>query len=93
MHPFNPGYFGARPGAGCLLWNMYHDFGSWQVGDMGSHTMDLAWNAIDADLPTTLWQKEIPITLKFVLRIFMLPLVFRATTGVEKSLWNGSRVP
>ena len=53
MHPFNPGYFGARPGAGCLLWNMYHDFGSWQVGDMGSHTMDLAWNAIDADLPTS----------------------------------------
>lgn len=53
MHPFNPGYFGARPGAGCLLWNMYHDFGSWQVGDMGSHTMDLAWNAIDADLPST----------------------------------------
>ncbi len=48
MHPFNPGYFGARPGAGCLLWNMYHDFGSWQVGDMGSHTMDLAWNTIDA---------------------------------------------
>ncbi len=53
MHPFNPGYFGARPGAGCLLWNMYHDFGSWQIGDMGSHTMDLAWNAIDAGLPTT----------------------------------------
>jgi predicted dehydrogenase len=52
MHPFNPGYFGARPGAGCLLWNMYHDFGSWQIGDMGSHTMDLAWNAIDAGLPT-----------------------------------------
>jgi len=53
MHPYNPGYFGARPGAGCLLWNMYHDFGSWQVGDMGSHTMDLAWNAIDAGLPTS----------------------------------------
>ena len=53
MHPFNPGYFGARPGAGCLLWNMFNDFGSWQVGDMGSHTMDLAWNAIDADLPLT----------------------------------------
>ena len=33
----------------CLQWNMYHDFGSWQVGDMGSHTMDLAWNAVDAD--------------------------------------------
>jgi predicted dehydrogenase len=52
MHPYNPGYFGARPGAGCLLWNMFNDFGSWQIGDMGSHTMDLAWNAIDADLPT-----------------------------------------
>ena len=32
---------------------MYWDFGSGQVGDMGSHTMDLAWNAIDADLPTS----------------------------------------
>ena len=47
-HPYNPGYFG-----GCLAWNMYWDFGSGQVGDMGSHTMDLAWNALDADLPTT----------------------------------------
>ncbi len=32
---------------------MYWDFGSWQVGDMGSHTMDLAWNAIDAGVPTS----------------------------------------
>jgi len=47
-HPYNPGYFG-----GCLRWNMYWDFGSWQVGDMGSHTMDLAWNAIDAGVPTS----------------------------------------
>ncbi|MBM3878157.1 MAG: Gfo/Idh/MocA family oxidoreductase [Verrucomicrobia bacterium] len=47
-HPFNPGYIG-----GCLKWNMHWDFGSWQVGDMGSHTMDLAWNAIDAALPTS----------------------------------------
>ena len=47
FHPYNPGYFG-----GCLSWNMYWDFGSGQVGDMGSHTMDLAWNALDADLPT-----------------------------------------
>jgi predicted dehydrogenase len=53
-HPFNPGYFGnfkARPGTNCLNWNMYWDFGSGQVGDMGSHTMDLVWNAIDADRP------------------------------------------
>lgn len=53
MHPYNPGYFGGGPGANCLRWNMYNDFGSWQIGDMGSHTMDLAWNAIDAGLPTT----------------------------------------
>jgi len=45
-HPYNPGYIG-----GCLKWNMYWDFGTGQVGDMGSHTMDLAWNAIDAALP------------------------------------------
>ncbi|HUT12536.1 MAG TPA: Gfo/Idh/MocA family oxidoreductase, partial [Thermoguttaceae bacterium] len=48
MHPYNPGYFG-----GCLAWNMYWDFGSGQIGDMGSHTMDLAWYPIDAALPTT----------------------------------------
>ncbi len=32
---------------------MYWDFGNGQVGDMGSHVMDLAWNAIDAGLPTS----------------------------------------
>jgi predicted dehydrogenase len=52
-HPYNPGYFATKgPGTNCLNWNMYWDFGSGQVGDMGSHTMDLAWNAIDASLPT-----------------------------------------
>jgi hypothetical protein len=35
----------------CLHWNMYWDFGNGQIGDMGSHTMDLAWNPIDATLP------------------------------------------
>ncbi len=48
MHPYNPDYF-----HGCLAWNMYWDFGSGQIGDMGSHTIDLAWNAIDAGLPTS----------------------------------------
>jgi predicted dehydrogenase len=51
-HPYNPGYFSGQAGANCLQWNMYWDFGSGQVGDMGSHTMDLAWNALDAGLPT-----------------------------------------
>ena len=54
-HPYNPGYIG-----GCLKWNMYWDFGSGQIGDMGSHTMDLAWNAIDTDLPTSAQGKGDP---------------------------------
>ena len=53
LHPYNPGYFSGGPGANCLEWNMYWDFGAGQIGDMGSHTMDLVWNAIDAGLPTT----------------------------------------
>ena len=53
FHPYNPEYFSGKPGANCLQWNMYWDFGVGQVGDMGSHTMDLAWNGIDATLPIT----------------------------------------
>jgi len=52
-HPYNPGYFSGKAGLNCLSWNMYWDFGSGQVGDMGSHTMDIAWNAIDAGLPSS----------------------------------------
>jgi predicted dehydrogenase len=52
-HPWNPDYFSGKSGMNCLQWNMFWDFGSGQVGDMGSHTMDLAWNAIDATLPTS----------------------------------------
>ncbi|HUT32959.1 MAG TPA: gfo/Idh/MocA family oxidoreductase, partial [Planctomycetota bacterium] len=55
FHPYNPGYFG-----GCLSWNMYWDFGSGQIGDMGSHTMDLVWNAIDPVLPTTAQAESYP---------------------------------
>ena len=53
VHPYNPGYFSGRPGGNCLQWNMYWDFGVGQIGDMGAHTLDLAWNAIDAELPTS----------------------------------------
>ncbi len=53
FHPYNPEYFSGRVGVNCLKWNMYWDFGSGQIGDMGSHTMDLAWNAVDAGLPTS----------------------------------------
>lgn len=53
FHPYNPKYFALPAGANCLSWNMYWDFGVGQIGDMGSHTMDLLWNVIDATLPTT----------------------------------------
>ncbi|HPJ98589.1 MAG TPA: Gfo/Idh/MocA family oxidoreductase [Candidatus Hydrogenedentes bacterium] len=53
FHPYNPGYFQGAPGANCLCWNMYWDFGSGQTGDMGSHTMDIVWCAIDAEQPTS----------------------------------------
>ena len=52
FHPYHPDYFSSTtPGANCLNWNMFWDFGSGQVGDMGSHTKDLVWNAIDASHP------------------------------------------
>jgi len=57
MHPYNPGYFSGQAGLNCLQWNMYWDFGSGQVGDMGSHTMDLVWDAIGAGLPTSVEAK------------------------------------
>jgi predicted dehydrogenase len=48
MHPYNPDYF-----KGCLGWNSYWDFGSGQIGDMGSHMMDMACWALDLKLATT----------------------------------------
>ena len=53
FHLYTPEYFSGGPGMNCLQWNMYWDFGTGQVGDMGSHTMDLAWNAIDAGIPVS----------------------------------------
>lgn len=53
-HPYNSKYVTAAPGAGCLQWNMFWDFGIGQMGDMGSHTMDLLWNVLDAELPTSI---------------------------------------
>ncbi len=50
-HPYSPQYFGGTSGLNCLFWNMYRDFGVGQMGDMGAHTMDLVWNAIDATGP------------------------------------------
>ena len=48
--PTTPAISPAAPGMNCLSWNMFWDFGAGQIGDMGSHTMDLLWNAVDATL-------------------------------------------
>jgi predicted dehydrogenase len=53
-HPYNPDYFsGGDGGSNCLKWNMYRDFGVGQMGDMGSHFMDLLWNGADCTFPTS----------------------------------------
>lgn len=48
FHPYNPAYVG-----GCLRWNRFWDFGSGQIGDMGSHMLDMAYWALDLRFPTT----------------------------------------
>jgi predicted dehydrogenase len=53
-HPYSPQYFGGSSGLNCLFWNMYRDFGVGQMGDMGAHTVDLVWNAIDAGAPSSI---------------------------------------
>ncbi len=55
-HPYNPGYLG-----GCLAWNRFWDFGSGQIGDMGSHMMDMAYWALDLRLPTTCQAEGTPV--------------------------------
>jgi len=57
FHPYNPGYIG-----GCLKWNRFWDFGSGQIGDMGSHMMDMAYWALDLRFPTTCQAKGSPLS-------------------------------
>jgi len=40
---------------------MYHDFGSWQIGDMGSHMNDMAFWGLDLRLPTTCQAAGTPV--------------------------------
>jgi len=48
-HPYNPGYLKG----GCLGWNRFWDFGSGQIGDMGSHMMDMAYWPLGLKDPTS----------------------------------------
>ena len=56
-HAFNAGYLKG----GCLGWNRFWDFGSGQIGDMGSHMMDMAYWALDLRLPTTCRAEGTPV--------------------------------
>jgi predicted dehydrogenase len=58
FHPYNPGYF---PG-GCLGWNRFWDFGSGQIGDMGSHMIDMPYWALDLRFPTTCEASGTPVS-------------------------------
>jgi len=57
FHPYNPEYLAG----GCLKWNRFWDFGSGQIGDMGSHMMDMAYWALDLRFPTTCQATGTPI--------------------------------
>jgi len=82
MHPYNPDYFSGGTGANCLQWNMYWDFGTGQVGDMGSHTMDLAWNALDAELPTSAEGEGDPFNPE------VSPVELHTTFKIPKNDWR-----
>lgn len=81
-HPYNPGYFSGETGANCLQWNMYWDFGSGQVGDMGSHTMDIAWNAIDGGLPLSAEASGEPVNPE------VSPVELKATWRLPANTWR-----
>jgi predicted dehydrogenase len=84
-HPYNPGYFSGGPGSNCLQWNMYWDFGVGQIGDMGAHTMDIAWNAIDAGLPTSA-EADMKLSEKF--NPDVTPVELKATFEHPANSWR-----
>ena len=93
MHPYNPDYLIGKPGANCLQWNMYHDFGSWQVGDMGVIRWTWPGMRLMQDSRQAPVRVVIPTVLKFARQIIMPFLFFLPMTGVEISAWSGSREP
>ena len=79
MHPYNPGY-----PRGCLAWNRFWDFGSGQIGDMGSHMIDMAYWALDLKLPTTCEAKGTPHNPD------TLPLWLTASWDHPANDWRGA---
>lgn len=86
QHPYNPAYFSGRSGANCLEWNMFWDFGVGQIGDMGAHTMDLAWNVIDARLPLS---AEADMGLSEEYNPEVTPVEMKATYRHPANNWRG----
>jgi hypothetical protein len=85
-HPYSPQYFGGSSGLNCLFWNMYRDFGVGQMGDMGAHTMDLVWNAIDGTAPTAI---EIDQELSDKYDPNICPVKLKATFDQPANAWRG----
>ena len=85
-HPYSPQYFGGSNGLNCLFWNMYRDFGVGQMGDMGAHTMDLVWNAIDAGAPTSI-EIDQEVSDKYDPNI--CPVKLKATFEHPANKWRG----
>jgi len=57
FHYYNKGYFG-----GCLAWNRFWDFGSGQIGDMGSHMMDMACWPLELGIATSVQAEGSPVS-------------------------------
>ena len=85
-HPYSPQYFGGTSGLNCLFWNMYRDFGVGQMGDMGAHTMDLLWNAVDAQAPTAI-APDFEVSDKFDANI--TPVRLKVTFEHPANAWRG----
>lgn len=85
-HPYSPQYFGGSSGLNCLFWNMYRDFGVGQMGDMGAHTMDLVWNAVDAGAPTSV-DVDFDVSDKYDPNI--CPVKLKAMFAHPANSWRG----
>ncbi len=77
FHPYNRGYLG-----GCLAWNRYWDFGSGQIGDMGSHMMDMACWPLELKIATTVQAEGSPLNTD------TLPTWLRATWDQPANDWR-----
>ena len=65
---------------------MYRDFGVGQMGDMGAHTMDLAWNVVDAGAPTAI---DIDFEVSDKYNPEICPVKLKATFEHPANSWRG----